>query len=76
MHSLPFLSLKILNDVLIFRTVNDYLKLFYLVKDRICCLEFLVTDIKCFSGRSDNTVEEAVPRNMNIFIYFCLHHFY
>lgn len=44
----------------------------------ICCLVFLVTVIKYFtdSGRSDNTVEEAVPRKMDIFTYLYLQDLY
>lgn len=65
-----FGDIKWCGGLQIHRTVNDFLKLFYLVKAGICCLVFLVIDIKYFSGRSDNTVEkEAVPRKMNIFIY-------
>lgn len=60
MHPLSLIwNIKWCGDLQTHTTANDFLKSFYLV-NLICYLDFLVTDIKYFSGRSDNTVEEKL----------------
>lgn len=75
MHSLSFF-IKWCGDLETHRTVNDFLKPFYLVKDKICYLEFLVTDIKYIHCIYNTVEEETVPRKINILIYIFLHHLY